>query len=219
MVGPLRRCQWGWRLSALPVPGPVLRDRAWALGRRQGRVLGKHPWHRGNIAVRVAPTGLDAWRAGSLSHHGSRRVFRAGPGTGGVSLFFTRGSVPLWDAPSERQGLMNHAAHNLSCPGPSPAVTGGFAAACTLRHRALSRGDGHHHVPPPQAPRRLTDKPHPEPSGGPLPASLACRWPHAIPFGSVARRKTAHRSSHWNDEAYADRRHARGRNPRRGAGR
>ena len=54
---------------------------------------------------------------------------------------------------------------------------------------------------------------------GPHPASLSSRPTRRAQSGAVPRYPAAHRSSVLNDQAHADRRHPRGRNPRGGAGR
>jgi hypothetical protein len=57
-----------------------------------------------------------------------------------------------------------------------------------------------------------------ERTGHPLPTRLFSCPPARIPPGSVPRPGAAYRSSVLDDKAHDDRRHARGRNPRRGAG-
>ena len=189
MVMLLRRCHRGRRVTAVPWPVPAARDPLFGLVGARLASEGKDPPRRGYVAVRVAPAILDLWRAGVLSAAGLIAT-RAAP-----APTFTRGSVSLRDAPSERQELMNHVAPCLSGFGLSPDFLGGIAVACIDRH------------------------PFPETSGGPLPASLASRPLTATQRRSGSRIATAYRSSGLNDEAHADRCHARGRNPRRGAGR
>lgn len=108
---------------------------------------------------------------------------------------FTRGlRFPKARRPNARD-LMNHAMQRPSRLGHIPGSPGGIAPA-------------------------LVGLPlFPELSDGPLPASLPCRPPGAIPIRAAFGTKPAHRSSGLNDETHADRRHARGRNPRGGAGR
>jgi hypothetical protein len=151
--------------------------------------VGKDPRRHGRIIVRVAPATADLWRAGICPPRVLSAAWAASAPT------FTRGCVFKQNAPTERQGLMNHVVPYLSGSGLSPCLLGGIAVVWSDRHR------------------------FPEPSGGPLPASLSSRPPTETQSRSGARIKTAYRSSGLDDEAHADRRHARGRNPRRGAGR
>jgi hypothetical protein len=168
---------------------PAMRGPLFVLVRLRSASVGKDPRRPGHVTVRVAPATADLWRAGICPP----RVFSAA-GAGSAPTF-TRGCVFTQDAPTERQGLMNHIVPYLSGSGLSPALLGGIAIVWSVHHR------------------------FPEPSGGPLPASLSSRPPSGTHRRSGARIKTAHRSSGLDDETYADRRHARGRNPRGGAGR
>ena len=67
-------------------------------------------------------------------------------------------------------------------------------------------------------PARPDNLPILERSGQPPSSRLFRRPPARIPRGSALRRWVAHWSSVLDDEAYVDRRHARGGNPRGGAG-
>jgi hypothetical protein len=167
----------------------AMRDPLFVLVRLRPASVGKDPRRPGRITVRVAPTTADLWRAGICPPW----VFSAEGARSAPT--FTRGCVFTQDAPTERQGLMNHIVPYLSGSGLSPCLLGGIAIVWSVYHR------------------------FPEPSGGPLPASLSSRPPSGTHRRSGARIKTAHRSSGLDDETYADRRHTRGRNPRGGAGR
>ena len=132
-------------LAAPPRRFPAARDPLVGLVGAGSASVGKDPHRRGSIAVRVAPAILDLWRAGVLCAAGHSATRTTRAPT------FTRGSASPRGAPSERQELMNYATRHVSCSGLSPRFPGGVAVACSGRH------------------------PFPEPSGGPLPASLASR--------------------------------------------
>src|SRR6185437_16002479 len=97
----------------------------------------------------------------------------------------------------QRQGPMIAVPPTLSKPPAAPIFTVGM-----MCYRGV----------------RPDDFPILERTGQPLPASLFCRPPACVPPGQTPRRRAAYRSSVLDDQAYADRCHARGRNPRRGAG-
>jgi hypothetical protein len=189
MVTSLRRCQGGSGNPLRLGNLPAARDPLVDLVGARSASVGKDPPRRGTVAARVAPAIWDLWRAGILSEAGLLAARMERAPT------FTRGSASPRGAPSECQELMNHATPYVSEFGLSPRFPGGIAVTCSDRHSL------------------------PEPSGGPLPASLASR-----PLTETQRRSgvcvpAAYRSLRLNDEAHADRRHTRGRNPRRGAGR
>jgi hypothetical protein len=185
----LWRRHGGQRVTAVPWPRSAARDPLFSLVGAGFASVGKDPPRRGHVAVRVAPAILDLWCAGARVAADLSAMQPARAPT------FTRGRIPPWNAPSERQELMNHVAPYLSEFGLSPRFRDGIAVTCTDHHR------------------------FPETSGGPLPASLASRPPTETHSRSGSGITAAYRSSRLNDEAHDDRRHARGRNPRRGAGR
>ena len=131
------------------------------------------------------------------------RRWRAGDGcrdrAGGSS--FHRGSSvrELWPA---RQGLSIVGIMNLV----RPTLT--KSAAIPILHHAMT---GCPSVRPEQAPIL-------ERTGQPLPTRLFHRPPMRAPQGFAPQRRVAYRSSVVNDQAHVDRCHARGRNPRGGAG-
>jgi hypothetical protein len=122
------------------------------------------------------------------------------PRRAGGQMPFTRGSGPHRFAPSERQEQMHTSASRPSIDGLPPGLPGvvrlGSVARATPCHRNF-----------------------PDLANGPHLASLSSRRTAAVPAKDEPTRRTAHWSSGLNDEAHADRRHTRGRNPRRGAGR
>ena len=149
----------------------------------------------------------DRVRGGSVSAAAASspapRHSRAGDGcrdrAGGSS--FHRGSSvrELWPA---RQGLSIVGIMNLV----RPTLT--KSAAIPILHHAMT---GCPSVRPDYAPIL-------ERTGQPLPTRLFRRPPARVPPGPAPRPGAAHRSLRLDDQTHVDRRHARGRNPRRGAG-
>jgi len=121
-----------------------------------------------------------------------------------VSGDFTRGCVPIRDAPAGHQGLMNN--------GAIPSY------ATEPRHFPLGIPMGRVRPVRVMARRAGPDRFH-RCTAGPHPASLSSRPPAMAHPGTRRGTGPAHRSSRHYDKAYADRCHARGRNPRRGTGR
>ncbi len=188
-----------------PPPRSWPRRKRWPvvrLGARYGRIgPGRVGIRRCRVAACVAP----------LSGHGRGLDMRE---------VLTRASAPDRPARQGRQTLNFHAGcfpleHKPRCQGPK-IVEIMIAAGPTLTNSSATPifSDGmicFRRVRP-------DDFPILERTGHPFPITPFRCPPARAPIGPVRLRRAAHRSSGVDDQAHADRCHARGGNPRRRAG-
>jgi hypothetical protein len=155
------------------------------------RPAGHHPAFADRGKVRARRSRVIARRAPYLARRG-RSSGRPDSiqARGQAGNRFTRGGVPT-NAPRRRRRQIIVPALPAT---EAPRITIGGAAGTRVAASHLRRA-------------------------GPLPASLSNRPMPRAQSGAAPRCPAAHRSSGLNDQAHADRRHPRGRNPRGGAGR
>jgi hypothetical protein len=149
---------------------------------------------------RCSPIGGRSAPVDATSSPVARRCWRAGAdprarpdeiqARGQAGTRFTRGGVPI-NAPRRRRRPIIVPALPAT---EVPRITFGGAAGMCVAASYLRRA-------------------------GPFPASLSSRPTPRPPSGAAPNDRVAHRSPILNDQAHADRRHPRGRNPRGGAGR
>ena len=157
-----------------------------------------------NGAQRSGRSGSGEGRSPLLPRHLPRRAIGA-PGTavaiGLAAVLFTGAALSGSCGPNAKDFRSSELMNLVR-----PTLT--KSAAIPILHHAMT---GCPSVRPDDAPIL-------ERTGQPLPTRLFLRPPMRVPKGSAPRRRVAYRSSGLNDQAHVDRCHARGRDPRGGAG-